>query len=207
MGYFAIIQSFMTLNQIFMIRTKFFYIIFTLAILISLNSCGFYKRADVKDNPVNVEERTKKNIQEGRGIRFGKGATRGGDFDFASSNPLWRASIEIFDFVPLTNASYSGGIIITDWFSAENKSSENTRDLKITVRFLTNEIRADAVDVTIFEKICKGVNCETNKVQSKLEKEIKLAILKKATIMEKEGFERYYEKEGKNKALILEKRQ
>ena len=197
----------MTLNQIFMIRTKFFYIIFTLAILFSLNSCGLYKRADVKDNPINVEERTKKNIQEGRGIRFGKGATRGGDFDFASSNPLWRASIEIFDFVPLTNASYSGGIIITDWFSAENKSSENTRDLKITVRFLTNEIRADAVDVTIFEKICKGENCETNKVQSKLEKEIKLAILKKATIMEKEGFERYYEKEGKNKAGILEKKQ
>jgi len=196
----------MTLNQIFMIRTKFFYIIFTLAILISLNSCGLYKRADVKDNPINVEERTKKNIQEGRGVRFGKGATRGGDFDFASSNPLWRASIEIFDFVPLTNASYSGGIIITDWFSAENKSSENTRDLKITVRFLTNEIRADAVDVTIFEKICKGENCETNKVQSKLEKEIKLAILKKATIMEKEGFERYYEKEGKNKAGILEKK-
>ena len=207
MGYFAIIQSFMTLNQIFMIRTKFFYIIFTLIILISLNSCGFYKRADVKDNPINVEERTKKNIQEGRGIRFGKGATRGGDFDFASSNPLWRASIEIFDFVPLTNASYSGGIIITDWFSAENKSSENTRDLKITVRFLTNEIRADAVDVTIFEKICKGENCETTKVQSKLEKEIKLAILKKATIMEKEGFEKYYEKEGKNKAGILEKKQ
>ena len=109
--------------------------------------------------------------------------------------------------MPLTNASYSGGIIITDWFSAENKSSENTRDLKITVRFLTNEIRADAVDVTIFEKICMGENCETNKVQSKLEKEIKLAILKKATIMEKEGFERYYEKEGKNKAGILEKKQ
>ena len=129
----------MTLNQIFMIRTKFFYIIFTLAILISLNSCGFYKRADVKDNPINVEERTKKNIQEGRGIRFGKGATRGGDFDFASSNPLWRASIEIFDFEPLTNASYSGGKIITDWFSAENKSSENTRDLKITVRSLNKE--------------------------------------------------------------------
>ena len=78
----------MTLNQIFTIRTKFFYIIFTLSILISLNSCGFYKRADVKDNPINVEERTKKNIQEGRGIRFGKGATRGGDFDFASSNTV-----------------------------------------------------------------------------------------------------------------------
>ena len=179
-------------------------IIFTLYFL---NSCGLYKRSDIEDNPVNVDERVKKNIQEGRGVRFGKGATRGGDFDFASSNPLWRASIEIFDFVPLTNASYSGGIIITDWFSAENKNPESTRDLKITVKFLTNEIRADAVDVTVFEKICKNSNCKTNKVQSKLEKEIKLAILKKATIMEKDGFQKYYEKEGKNKAGILERKE
>ncbi len=172
-------------------------------LILNLNSCGFYKRSDVADNPVNVDERVKKNIQEGRGIRFGKGATRGGDFDFASSNPLWRASIEIFDFVPLTNASYSGGIIITDWFSAENNNSSNKRDLKITLKFLTNDIRADAIDVTVFEKICKNNECKTNKVQSKLEKEIKLAILKKATIIEQEGFDKYYEKKGKNKAKTL----
>ena len=121
-----------------MIRFKHFNLILTLAILVSLNSCGLYKRSDVKDNPVNVQDRVKKNIQEGRGVRFGKGATRGGDFDFASSNPLWRASMEIFDFVPLTNASYSGGIIITDWFSTENKNSDSTRDLKITLKFLKN---------------------------------------------------------------------
>ena len=178
-------------------------IIFTLFLL---NSCGVYKRSDIKDNPVNVDERVKKNIQEGRGIRFGKGATRGGDFDFASSNPLWRASIEIFDFVPLSNASYSGWIIITEWFSSENKDLEGSRDLKITVRFLTNEIRADAVDVTIFEKICKDQNCNTKKIESKLEKEIKLAILKKATLMEKEGFQKYYERKGKNKATILDRK-
>ena len=193
----------MPFKQYFMINFKFLNIILSLAILLSLNSCGLYKRSDIKDNPVNVNERVKKNIKEGRGIRFGKGATRGGDFDFASSNPLWRASIEIFDFVPLTNASYSGGIIITDWFSSENKNQDTTRDLKITVKFLTNDIRADALDVTIFEKICKRENCKTNKVESKLEKEIKLAILKKATIMEKEGFDSYYEKIGKNKAKTL----
>ena len=186
-----------------MIKFKFLNVFLSFIILVSLNSCGLYKRADVKDVPVNVDDRTKKNIQEGRGIRFGKGATRGGDFDFASSNPLWRASIEIFDFVPLTNASYSGGIIITDWFSAENKDSESTRDLKITVKFLTNEIRADAVDIVLFEKICKNNDCSTNKIQSKLEKEIKLAILKKATLMEKEGFDKYYKEKGKNKAKTL----
>ena len=196
-------MSFISLNHFFMIKFKFLNIFLSFIILVSLNSCGLYKRADVKDVPVNVDDRTRKNIQEGRGIRFGKGATRGGDFDFASSNPLWRASIEIFDFVPLTNASYSGGIIITDWFSAENKDSASTRDLKITVKFLTNEIRADALDVILFEKICKNNDCSTNKIKSKLEKEIKLAILKKATLMEKEGFDKYYEEKGKNKAKTL----
>tara|TARA_B100000963_G_scaffold108127_1_gene94044 strand:+ start:198 stop:776 length:579 start_codon:yes stop_codon:yes gene_type:complete len=184
--------------------SKYLIFLVSLAILVGLNSCGIYKRSDVKDNPVNVQDRVKKNIQEGRGVRFGRGATRGGDFDFASSNPLWRASIEIFDFVPLTNASYSGGILITDWFSTENKESNNTRDLKITVKFLTNEIRADAIDVIVFEKICELNKCKTNKVQSKLEKELKLAILKKATLMEKDGFEKYYEKTGKNKGRILD---
>ena len=192
-----------------MIKYKFklLRLVLILIILLSVNSCGLYKRSDVKDNPVNVDERVKKNIQEGRGVRFGKGATRGGDFDFASSNPLWRASVEIFDFVPLSNASYSGGIIITEWFSTENNNAENSRDLKITVKFLTNEIRADAIDVTIFEKVCKNQNCSTNKIKSKLEKEIKLAILKKATLMEKEGFQKYYETKGKNKGVTLDKKQ
>ena len=186
-------------------KFKFLSGILVFAIFASLSSCGIYERSDVKDNPVEVDQRVRKNIQEGRGVRFGKGATRGGDFDFASSNPLWRASIEIFDFVPLTNASYSGGIIITDWFSSENKNPDNTRDLKITVKFLSNEIRADAVDVTVFEKVCAVEKCNTKKVQSKLEKEIKLAILKKATLMQKEGFQRYYEKTGKNRGKILDK--
>ena len=201
-------MNFISSDQYFMIKYKFklLRLVLILIILLSVNSCGLYKRSDVKDNPVNVDERVKKNIQEGRGVRFGKGATRGGDFDFASSNPLWRASIEIFDFVPLSNASYSGGIIITEWFSAENNNAENSRDLKITVKFLTNEIRADAVDVTIFEKVCKNQNCSTNKIKSNLEKEIKLAILKKATLMEKEGFQRYYETKGKNKGATLDKK-
>ena len=56
----------------------------------------------------------------------------------------------------------------------------------------------------MFEKVCELSECKTSKIKSKLEKEIKLAILKKATLMEKEGFERYYEKTGKNKGKILE---
>ena len=158
-----------------------------------LTSCGIYKRSDVKDNPVNVNARVKKNIEEGRGIRFGKKGVQGGTFDFASSNELWRASIDILDFVPFTNASYSGGIIITDWFSGNSKVENEKRMLKITVRFLTNEIRADALKINIHEKICKlnTVNdCNVNKISSNLENEIKLAILKKAALLERGEFKK-----------------
>ena len=172
-----------------------------------LNSCGFYKRSDIKDNPVNVDERVKKNIQEGRSIRFGRGATRGGDFDFASSNPLWRGAIDVMDFVPLTNASYSGGIIITEWFSSENKSENNNRELKITVRFMSNEIRADAIKILVFEKLCsQNNNCITKKIKSKLESEIKLAILKKAALFERDDFKKYKETEGKKRGVGLIKK-
>ena len=177
--------------------------IFTLSLL---NSCGLYKRSDIKDNPVNVDERVKRNIQEGRGIRFGKGATRGGDFDFASSNPLWRGAIDVMDFVPLTNASYSGGIIITEWFSSEN-NSQNNRELKITIQFMTNEIRADAIKVLVFEKSCDQINnCKTKKIKSKLEGELKLAILKKAALFEKDDFKKYKETVGKKRGKSIDQK-
>ena len=57
-------------------KYKFLYIILCLSILFGLSSCGLYKRSDVKDTPVSVDERVKKNIQEGRGIRFGKGRNK-----------------------------------------------------------------------------------------------------------------------------------
>ena len=180
--------------------------LFTIFTLSLLNSCGFYKRSDIKDNPVNVDERVKRNLEEGRGFRFGTGATRGGDFDFASSNPLWRGAIDVFDFVPLTNASYSGGIIITEWFSAES-NSENNRELKITVQFMTNEIRADAIKVLVFEKLCAQINnCQTKKIKSKLEGELKLAILKKAALFEKDDFKKYKETEGKKRGKGIDKK-
>ena len=177
-----------------------------LILIFTINQCGLYKKTDARKTPTNAKERVKKNLEEGRRIKFGQLGGRGGsgNFEFASSNEMWRATVDILDFMPLANADYGGGVIITDWYNEGNKKNES---IKIMVQFLSNEIRADAVDVTIFEKICENTNCKTNKIQSKLEKEIKLAILKKAAIMEKEGFQSYYEKVGKNKAVILEKKE
>ena len=176
--------------------------------LSSLASCGsnIFRKADVKDTPINVNDRVKKNIEEGRGIRFGKGGSKGGVFDFASSNELWRASIEVLDFVPFTNASYSGGILITEWFDGgSNDSANNNRNLKITVRFLTNEIRSDALGISIHEKICgiSGTSCSIKKISSNLENEIKIAILKRAAFLEKNQFNANAEEYRKEKRSIL----
>ena len=175
--------------------------LYLLLLLFFINSCGIYKRSDVKDTPVNVNERVRKNIEEGRGIKFGKRGASGGTFDFASSNELWRASIEVLDFVPFTNASYSGGILITEWFDG-NSSDENFRNLKITVRFLSNEIRSDALKISVHEKLCENnsFNCSVKKIESELINEIKIAILKRAALLEKQTREnnrKKFKKSGK----------
>ena len=185
-------------------------ILLILLIPMLLASCGnnIFKRADIKDTPVNVNDRVKKNIEEGRGIRFGKDGAKGGVFDFASSNELWRASIDILDFVPFTNASYSGGILITEWFDGNSENDENiNRNLKITVRFLTNEIRSDALDINIHEKICKisETTCSVKKISSNLENEIKIAILKRAAFLEKNEFDKNAEEYRKKKTTTIDK--
>ena len=177
-------MSFISFNLIFMNKYKFLYIILCLSILFGLNSCGLYKKTDVKDTPVSVDERVKKNIQEGRGIRFGKGATRGGDFDFASSNPLWRASLEIIDFMPLSTVDYSGGVIITDWYSDGSNSKES---IKITIRFLSNEVRSDSIKIIVHNKKCNiNENCGINEIDTKLKFELQKSILTKAANLDLE---------------------
>ena len=181
-----------------MIRKIFQLILFLSLITFFLNGCGIYKRSDVKDNPVEVDKRIKKNLEEGKGIRFNVGGKKnGGVFDFASSNEMWRATIETLDFVSFTNASYSGGIIITDWFSGT--AAGDTREMKITVRFLSNEIRSEGIEVTIHERSCdeNKINCKIVRKKSKLENEIKLAILKKAAKIQRNKIDKNTKKRKK----------
>ena len=172
---------------------KIFISFFTITLLF-LTSCGkdMFSFPSARDVPVDVNERIEKNIEEGRGFNIGMGNSgQSGVFDFASSNEMWRASIEVLDFVSFTNASYSGGIIITDWFSGNSDEQNlNLRELKITVRFLSNEIRADGLKVIVHEKLCETNNkgdCQIQKIESEITNQIKLAILKKASIYKREG--------------------
>ena len=161
--------------------------LFLLSLASIVVSCGPLKPkyTDLRKIPGNPKDKRERNIREGRGFRaMGLLDKKGsGNFEFASSNAMWRATLDLLDFTPLSNVDYSGGIIITDWFS----ESSDQDPIKISVRFLSNEIRADGLKVIIYKKICKKIdeknNCKTIKDNTTLGNEIKLAILKKAAII------------------------
>ena len=162
-----------------MSNNKFIKFIVFLCLSALLSSCGrmpdFSKRPETIEP--NARKRAQQNVIEGRGMKsFSNKGRTGTNFEFASSNPLWRASLDTLDFLVLSNVDYSGGLIISDWYS-ENNQNES---IKITLRFLSNEIRADAVNVIIHKKECINQNCTTRKITSDLEMEIKDKILQKA---------------------------
>ena len=169
-----------------------------------LSECGIYRKTDARKVPVNANDRVQKNLEEGKRIRFGKGMGGGsGNFEFATSNEMWRATMEILDFIPLNNADYGGGIIITDWYNENNDQSDS---VKIMVRFLSNEIRADGLKVTVYKKKCKlnsGIlNCSTQIDNSEIGSELKLAILKKASIFKNASQKKDKEEFMKNRKPV-----
>jgi hypothetical protein len=147
-----------------------------------LNSCA--NRGDARKSPPDPKLRVKRNLEEGRGFRLMDKVKKNGstNYEFASSNELWRASLDTIDFMPLSSVNYSGGIIISDWYSNDMNDDES---IKISIRFLTNEIRSDALDIKIFKKICKeNLNCKISESSGELKKELKKKILKTAKIYE-----------------------
>ena len=150
-----------------------------------LNSCGL-PGADAKKYPPNPKERVAKNMEEGRGFKLmNKIKKRNGQFEFASSNELWKASLDTIDFMPLASVNYSGGIIITDWYSTSENSNES---IKVSIRFLTNEIRSDSLDIKVFNKKCNTQNnCVISEKGGNLISELKTKILKTAAIYKKES--------------------
>ena len=169
---------------------------FILIIPLILSSCkgsdGKFKLpgGDARKFPADPAKRIEQNLKEGKGFQLNDafGGSRGGVFDFASSNELWRASLDVIDFMPLSSVNYSGGIIITDWYSTDQNLNES---IKISIRFLTNEIRTDSLDIKVFNRKCnKSINCKITESDGIISKELKRNILKTATL---------YKEEKKNK--------
>ena len=183
------------LRRIMLNFFKFRIVNFLLIALFTLSSCKTIENlpgGDARKNPPDPKLRVKKNLEEGRGFRLdnlGKSG-KGGDFMFASANELWRASLDTLDFMPLSSVNYSGGIIITDWYSDNNSLDES---VKISIRFLTNEVRADALDIKVFYKKCNQVaSCKISQKTGSLSAELKKQILSKATIYKKQNDEKNF---------------
>jgi len=179
----------------------FFKSLIIVFISFSLANCsGFMKPDWSKTAEPDGKKRARQNVEQGKGIRMLYGGSKGTNFEFASSNPLWRASLDTLDFMVLSTVDYAGGLIISDWYS-ENNSNES---VKITVRFLTNEVRVDALDISIHKKTCQNLNCVTNKIETDLSFEIKDKILKKAAYYVKLDKDKNF-KENEKKFKISEK--
>ena len=169
-----------------MITSRNIIIFFSIIILLTQSACNALKpkKVSAKDFPPDPNLRVKKNIEEGKGFRLFDGKMGGTTYEFASSNPLWQATLDTLDFMPLVSANYSGGIVITDWYSENNTPNES---VKISVRFLTNEIRSDALDINVFLKRCSEnlTNCSISKNNNDLVADLNLNILKKASIYQR----------------------
>ena len=157
-------------------------------ILIMLTSCQALKpeKVDTREVPIKGSDRARKNIDEGGGVSLKNVLNRGGgtNFEFSSSNPMWRASLEILDFLPLSTVDYSGGMIVSDWYTGDSSDEA----IKISIRFLSNEIRSDSLKIVVHKKKCsQNQTCKTQLLNnSKISQELRVTILKKAAELEKE---------------------
>ena len=166
---------------------KYPILVFLFAFLISCGDPLAGLPGGSRDTPVDGRERARKNLEEGKGISLGK-ALGGGKttYEFSSSNPMWRATFDVIDFMPLVTVDYSGGMIVTDWYTDSNTSNDS---LKFTIRFLSNEIRADSLKIIIHRKTCKiQSNCIIKKITStKLEDTIRSDIIRKTALLDVAG--------------------
>ena len=150
-----------------------------------LNGCSKIPKPDwSKPIEPNAKKRAQQNAMDGKGIGIPlfDGNKKGGDFLFASSNPMWKSTLDTLSFISLANVDYSGGIIITDWYSDGNTDEA----IKITVRFLSNEIRSDGLIVSLYKRNCIKDICSTTELKDDLVLDIQRKILQKAAIYKAE---------------------
>ena len=170
---------------------KFKIIAFLTVITFLLSGCnGKLPGGDARKTPADPAKRIEQNLKDGRGISLlDMGKSKGGVFDFASSNGLWRASLDVIDFMPLSSVNYSGGIIVTDWYSENGSQNES---IKVSIRFMTNEVRADALNIKVFNRKCSNnlLNCKITETEGVLVTEIKKEILKRAALYKKQDKEK-----------------
>ena len=161
-------ENMLTLNK----NTTIF-LIFSMILIAGCGDTGFFKKPDWSEPAIDGKELARKNVREGKGIQIKPNKEQGGNFLFASSNPMWRASLETIDFMPLLTVDYAGGLIITDWYTNENIKNKR---IKITAHIRTSELRSDGIKVKVHvQKLINNVWSNTvtdENLASKIENSI-----------------------------------
>ena len=161
---------------------KYIYLILSILLLSNCSSKDPITGEKVLIDP-NPEKRAAEYRDKGGGIlgdinKIGKSSNT---FDFASSNVMWKATLKTLDFLPLSNTDYSGGIIVYDWYSQTNNPREQ---IKISVRFLSNELKTDSIKVIAHKKICDSADkCSNSTLDEKFSNTIKENIITSARLL------------------------
>jgi hypothetical protein len=127
----------------------------------------------------NINQRAKDYVDKGGGLMgmIGK-SNENTNFKFSTSNVLWRATLKSLHFLPLMNADYTGGVIIYDWYSQTNNPKDQ---IKISVQFLSDELRSDSIIITAHKKICDNAErCSNSTLDQNFANSIKDSIIASA---------------------------
>ena len=161
--FFNKIAQFLTLicNRLKLMLKNLFFLSF---LIIILSSCKNNEKKDGitgnQEKLENPDERARNFADKNPITLFKDSKDKNTNFEFGTSNVLWRASLKTLDFIPLATVDYSGGIIITDWYS---EGKLNKEQIKIQIRFVSTELRSESIQVISYKKIC-GTNNECTNV-------------------------------------------
>ena len=156
--FFNKIAQFLTLicNRLKLMLKNLFFLSF---LIIILGSCKNNEKKDGitgnQEKLENPDERARNFADKNPITLFKDSKDKNTNFEFGTSNVLWRASLKTLDFIPLATVDYSGGIIITDWYS---EGKLNKEQIKIQIRFVSTELRSESIQVISYKKICETNN-------------------------------------------------
>ena len=162
------------------IKKYTFYLIFLISLGCSKTDPITGEKVIIEPNPVKRAEAYR---DKGGGLfgdigKIGQSTSGGATVNFASSNVMWRATLKSLEFLPLLNADYAGGIIIYDWYSESQNPQEQ---VKISIQFLSNELRSDSIKITSHKRMCDNINrCINSPIDKKFNDEIKENIISTA---------------------------
>jgi uncharacterized protein DUF3576 len=151
--------------------------IILIAAIFSLSGCKGsnieYKYPKIKEDR-DMERMTSVITGDEEGLVFGGSSKKA---SMPVNVHLWRASMDTVSFMPLMSTDSTGGTIITDWYI--DPKSPNER-FKFTIMILSENLRVDALKVTMFKQIKQGENWVSAKPSTSMVNQMEDTILSKA---------------------------